>query len=309
MDKLYKFETVISNIYYDLIDLIGMDGLHAEIEIEQLVATMAAPITRLDFDNTPSEKLKEIMRKMKSYMKTHHRWQNLTKEALVRRLMYDWVPSLTQEEMKNLVMEFRLIGGFTDDGFAIIKPDTYQIYLNNKLKNEAEKNPFQILYGTITDIQGSASGMRWSDKKYENTREYRSVEKEGGYWTVDHEITEDEWYRLLKERTSGKLRNVLMAYLDLGEHRASPLNIEQWYGIDKFSVNASNTMLGRRAKIRMNIEIHDNMENTRCWSVAMNRGRGEGENGFVWEMRPELRKAVARISKEQDWSPIHRIAE
>lgn len=307
MDKKYDVSKIISSIYYDLVDLMGEDGIFAQLELELLLATIAAPITRLDFDSTPKEKMKKVMISVHNYMKTHHRWQNLTREALVRRFIYDWIPTLSRETMKQYVNEFRLFDGFDDEGFVVIVKDVYHIYYNNKKKLELENIPYQLVYGTMSDLQSSSQGLRWPEKKYDSTREYKSVEKEEGYWTVDHEITEDEWYRLLKERTSGKLRNVLMAYLDLPTHRASPINIEQWYGIDNHSVNACNTMLGRRAKIRMNIEIHDNQEKTRCWSVAMNKGRSEGENGFVWEMRPELCNAVERISKEQAWSPIKRI--
>lgn len=76
-------------------------------------------------------------------------------------------------------------------------------------------------------------------------------------------------------------------------------------------INARNSALGNRAQSMLNIAVYDagdiNCDGSRkVWSTPMLRGREE-QNGFRWQMRPELLEAARRLAREEQWQPLTRI--
>lgn len=96
--KLYSFNEVVPAIYYDVIELMGEEALEAKLTAYDLLAVMAAPCTRLDYDNTDNTKRTSLMKAVHNFMQQNSRITNLTHQGLIKELNRSFVPMLTLEQ-------------------------------------------------------------------------------------------------------------------------------------------------------------------------------------------------------------------
>ena len=117
--KMYSYQEVTSAIYYDVIDAMGEEGLDAKLTAYDLLAVMAAPCTRLDYDNTDSTKRTSLMNAVHSFIVKNKRTTSLTHQGLLKELNKSFLPNYSDEQQKSFLTGFRMVMGFDSDGYAI----------------------------------------------------------------------------------------------------------------------------------------------------------------------------------------------
>lgn len=294
----YDFKTVVKNIYIDIINTMEEDGRRNLLSMDDLLPIIAAPCTRLDFSNNYKSQTKAIMESVNSFVNRNPQICSMTYDGCIKFLTDKWVPTLSSEQKYKMISEFRMIEGFDDDGYAIYNQQAYNTY--KRMRNE----PYlKIKYASIQDRKRLKPHAYCYENLAVKTFNGRLID---GYWCVPISgYTADDWYNVIKD-SSKNIKNMLMCYLQIEGHRASPLRIQNTFGTSCESINACINCLGRKAKKMLGFEIYDSAGNHRCWSAVMNRGRKE-EDGFVSELRPEVVEAAKRLAKEENWEPFTRI--
>ena len=267
---LYNYSEVTSAIYYDVIDLMGEDGLEAKLTAYDLLAVMAAPCTRLDYDNTDPNRRTALMIAVHMFLKKNNRITNLTHRGLVAELNRSFLPTLSDEQQMKLLTSFKMVMGFDADGYAVFNKKFYDVYKSNLDK------------GTVTRIRyNSFSGNNvlngLPDK--EITRTYQVV-KENGVYHVEPEISVNDWIDILRG-ASTKAMQLIGAFAKMEDHKATNVEIEDKFGINSDSINGVTAGLGNRAKRIMGIEVFNTDGTGCCWGLPFNNGYVESGRGFI----------------------------
>lgn len=294
--KKYTLNEVFKNIAYDIIDgLIGDDGAEARLTAADILGVVGAPTTQLDIENADTKKVKDYMRSILAFVKhTHLSVNSYTKEGLNEIFRQKWLPTIPEEEQRRFTTELALIIGFDESGYAIIKEDLLQWYLDQRRHG---KEYTKIDYTLYKSAKGDTRVKLPVLNPGAKFKTYTLVKSDDGVFDLDKSfhITEAQWYEILHRATNGELRMV-WCFLQQPGHRSSVLQLQNIYGIKWGSLNSSNTSLGRRACDAMgDFEITDPLrpDVERMWPIAMWHGQDvDGE--FYWELRPELAAAATR---------------
>ena len=286
-NNLYSYQEVISAIYYDVIEIMGEDGIDAKLTAYDLLAVMAAPCTRLDYDSTPSAKCTPLMTAVHALITRNKRITSLTHQAFVSELNRSFLPTLSEERQKELLRSFRMVMGFDADGYAVFDKKYYDVYKGNMDKGHYTK----IQYRSF-GMQSGSNGL--PDKEILKT--YHLQEKDG-HLLLDLEISKEDWIDILRG-ASPKAMQMIGAFSELEDHSATITEIEDKFGINKDSLNGVTAGLGNRAKRIMGIEVIGLEGKNVCWALPFNHGRNEKGRGFVWELRPEVDEAYRFLTSK-----------
>lgn len=276
---------------------------NGKLHIDDALILAATPSVLVDYANEPDSNLKYICRAMRKFFKKNPRFTQFTKAAVAEGLRQEWLPNLEPEEKNQMLSDFKIVPGVDADGYVIYDPEWVA-------KFTTRPNPDRERYGkgayTTPVGQSSRPRLRHSDAP---TIYYHSTDTEG-YTSVPLTISSDEWYEIIKD-ASPVIVELLKCYLQVPDGIASCTEIERMFGIPWLNINNRNTALGKRAQSMLNIAVYDaddvNCEGSRrLWSTAMLRGREE-QNGFRWQMRPELLEAARRLAREELWQPLTRL--
>ena len=284
--KVYTYQEVTSAIYYDVIDMMGAEGLDAKLTAYDLLAVMAAPCTRLDFDKTDASKRTSLMNCVHSFLIRNKHLTSLSHHGLIVEINKNLLPQLDEEKQKELLTSFRMVQGFDSDGYAIFDKKYYDVYKGNMDKG----NITRIRY---TSISGKEDSKGLPDK--EITRTYH-VQKDNGLYHLDLDMTVEDWKDVLRG-ASVKAMQLINAFSQIDGHIASHSEIEEKFGILSDTINGVTAGLGNRAKRIMGIEVLGNDGNPRCWILPFNNGREDSFRGFLWELRPEVLEAYISLTK------------
>ena len=292
-----RIEDITKAVVYEIITAMGDDGLEALLTADNLLASMAVPVTQFDFAYVDRGRLNKLMLSVCDFLKKSKLSVNsYTKAGLKAKFESIWVPTLTKEQKQEIIVGYRLVDGFNDDGYAVFNVDNY-----NKWKDIFDKGQIPRFEYKRPQFGKCSKAIELIDDRPFTI--YRS-ENIDGYWCVAVDISVDLWVKIIRGTTTN-IKRMLQCYLQVTEpDRRVPLQeLEKRYGIKWESFNACNTALGRRAQQMLNFAVVDQDSVYRYWSTAMTRGRGE--NGlWVWEPRPELMEAAEIVLREENFPPV-----
>ena len=289
-------------VVYEIISAMGDDGLNAMLTADDLLASMAVPVTQFDFTYTNEGKLKKLMIAVRDFIKKSRlSFNSYTKAGLQAKFENLWVPSLTNEQKQDLISDYRIIDGFDADGYAIFNAKNY-----NSWKSIFDKGQIPTLeYKRPQFGKGSKAVELIDDRPFAIYK----AENVDGYWCAPLDISKDQWIKIIRGASNG-IKRMLQCYLqlDVPNKRMRLLAMESKFGIKWESINACNIALGRRAQQMLNFAVVDvdNENQRRYWSTAMTRGRSEDEQ-WVWEPRPELMEAAEIVLREENFPKVKEI--
>ena len=293
-----RIEDINKAIIYEIITAMGDDGLNALLTADDLLASMAVPVTQYDFTYVDKGRLNKLMLAVHNFIrKSKLSVNSYTKEGLKTKFNSLWVPTLTKEQKQEIIAGYRLVDGFDADGYAIFNSQNYNSW--KTIFEEKSQIP-RFEYKRPQFGKGSKAIELIDDRPFTI---YRS-ENVDGYWCVPLEISVELWSKIIRGASNG-IKRMLQCYLQVTEpNKRVPLQeLEKRFGIKWESFNACNTALGRRAQRMLNFAVEDQDGIPRCWSTAMTRGRGE--NGlWVWEPRPEVMEAAEIVLREENFPRI-----
>lgn len=284
-------------VVYEIITAMGDDGLNAMLTSDDLLASMAVPVTQFDFTYVDMGKLNKLMLAVHKFIRSSRlKINSYTKAGLQAKFENLWVPTLTQEEKHEIISEYRLIDGFNEEGYAIFNTQNY-----NAWKSIFDKGQIpRFEYKRPQFGKGSKAMEMIDDRPFTI---YKSEEVDG-YWCVPLDISVDQWEKIIRGASTG-VKRMLQCYLqlDVPNKRLRLLDMEEKFGIKWQVFNACNTALGRRAQRMLNFSVVDQNEISRFWSTAMTRGRSEDDQ-WVWEPRPELMIAAEKVLREEHFPKV-----
>ena len=292
-----RIEDINKAVVYEIFTTMGDDETNALLTADDLLASMAVPVTQFDYTYADKSRLNKLMLVVFDFLrKSKLSVNSYTKAGLKAKFESLWVPTLTKEEKQEIISSYRLVDGFDADGYAIFNVQNY-----NAWKSIFDKGQIpRFEYKRPQFGKGSKAIELIDDRPFTI---YKS-ENIDGYWCVPLDISVDLWVKIIRGTTTN-IKRMLQCYLQVTEpNRRVPLQeLEKRFGIKWESLNACNTALGRRAQKMLNFAVVDQNGVPRCWSTAMTRGRGE--NGlWVWEPRPELMEAAEIVLREENFPPV-----
>ena len=292
-----RIEDINKAVVYEIFTTMGDDETNALLTADDLLASMAVPVTQFDYTYADKSRLNKLMLVVFDFLrKSKLSVNSYTKAGLKAKFESLWVPTLTKEEKQEIISSYRLVDGFDADGYAIFNVQNY-----NAWKTIFDKGQIpRFEYKRPQFGKGSKAIELIDDRPFTI---YKS-ENIDGYWCVPLDISVDLWVKIIRGTTTN-IKRMLQCYLQVTEpNRRVPLQeLEKRFGIKWESLNACNTALGRRAQKMLNFAVVDQNGVPRCWSTAMTRGRGE--NGlWVWEPRPELMEAAEIVLREENFPPV-----
>lgn len=292
-----RIEDINKAVVYEIFTTMGDDETNALLTADDLLASMAVPVTQFDYTYADKSRLNKLMLVVFDFLrKSKLSVNSYTKAGLKAKFESLWVPTLTKEEKQEIISSYRLVDGFDVDGYAIFNVQNY-----NAWKTIFDKGQIpRFEYKRPQFGKGSKAIEMIDDRPFTI---YKS-ENVDGYWCVPLDISVDLWVKIIRGTTTN-IKRMLQCYLQVTEpNRRVPLQeLEKRFGIKWESLNACNTALGRRAQKMLNFAVVDQNGVPRCWSTAMTRGRGE--NGlWVWEPRPELMEAAEIVLREENFPPV-----
>ena len=289
-------------VAYEIISAMGEDGLNALLTADDLLASMAVPVTQFDFSYADISKMKLLMQSVEHFIRLSKLSVNsYTKAGLHAKLETLWVPTLSENLKREMIAEYRMVDGFSEDGYAIFNTQNYNSWKTIFDKGQTPRFEYKMpQFG-----KGSKSIELIDDKPFAIYK----AENVEGYWCVSLDISTEQWCKIIRGATTN-IKRMLQCYLQVDEpnRRISLQELERRYGIKWESFNACNTALGRRAQQMLNFAVVDVDDETkqRYWSTAMTRGRGE--NGlWVWEPRPELMEAAGIVLREEKFPKVKEV--
>lgn len=292
-----RIEDITRAVVYEIITAMGDDGLEALLTADDLLASMAVPVTQFDFTYVNKGRLNKLMLAVYDFLRRSRLSVNsYTKVGLQAKFESVWVPTLTNVEKQEIIAGYRLVDGFDEEGYAIFNVQNYNSWKTIFDKGQIPK----FEYKRPQFGKGSKTIELIDDRPFTI---YKS-ENVDGYWCVPLDISVDLWVKIIRGTTTN-IKRMLQCYLQVTEpNRRIPLQeMEKRFGIKWESLNACNTALGRRAQRMLNFAVEDQDGISRCWSTAMTRGRSE--NGlWVWEPRPELMEAAEKVLREENFPPV-----
>lgn len=286
-------------IVYEIFSAMGDDGLNALLTAEDLLASMAVPVTQFDFTYADKSRLKKLMQVVHDFiMRSKLNINSYTKTGLQAKFESLWVPTLSDSQKKELISDYRLVDGFDADEYAIFNVQNYNSW---KLIFDKGQIP-RFEYKRPQFGKGSKAIELIDDRPFTI---YKAEEKDG-YWSVPLDISAVLWEKIIRGASTG-IKRMLQCYLqlDVPNKRLRLLEMEERFGIKWEVFNACNTALGRRAQQMLNFAVVDVNDESRrrYWSTAMTRGRSE-EDQWVWEPRPELMVAAEKVLREENFPPV-----
>lgn len=292
-----RIEDINKAVVYEIFTTMGDDETNALLTADDLLASMAVPVTQFDYTYADKSRLNKLMLVVFDFLrKSKLSINSYTKAGLKAKFESLWVPTLTKEEKQEIISSYRLVDGFDADGYAIFNVQNY-----NAWKTIIDKGQIpRFEYKRPQFGRGSKAIELIDDRPFTI---YKS-ENIDGYWCVPLDISVDLWVKIIRGATTN-IKRMLQCYLQVTEpNRRVPLQeLEKRFGIKWESLNACNTALGRRAQKMLNFAVVDQNGVPRCWSTAMTRGRGE--NGlWGWEPRPELMEAAEIVLREENFPPV-----
>lgn len=286
----YDIQTVRKNISFDIIDL--YDECDRKAKVYDVLLAIAAPCTRLDYNNTPADQLSRIMRDVKLFMDRRKSSLSVyTREALKNILDEEWL--INQEEiwLLSYLKDFKLIKDVDENDCVILDEKLEAAY--RKMKS----SPYVSV--EYHSLKGSSQSGTYPDKPIgEGPFQTFKAELIDGWCTYGSCISADQWYQIIKDSTpSTKL--FLAYFIEMPDYTASCSEVQEKFGMNQDIVNILNTKLGKRAERFMgNFENVDEEGQSRFWSIPMKRGQKDPARGFIWEMRTELVEAALKFKAE-----------
>lgn len=288
-------------VAYEVITAMGDDELDALLTADDLLASMAVPVTQFDFTYSNRGKLKKLMVAVEGFIKKSRLSVNsYTKAGLMAKFERLWLPTLTDGQKQELIAEYRLVDGFNEEGYALFNAKNYQAW--KRIFDNGQIPRFK--YKVPQFWKGSSSVELIDDRPF-TTYQQENVD---GYKEVMLNITEEEWYQIVKG-ASASIKRMLQCYLQAGRGQRYNLSqLEEMYGIKGTMLCGSVVALGRRAQRMLNFAVvnKDNPEGRHYWSTPTTKARLE-DGLWVWELRPELMNAAERVLNEEHFPKIERV--
>jgi hypothetical protein len=297
-----RIEDITRAVVYEVITAMGDDGMNALLTADDLLASMAVPVTQFDFTYVNKTQLKKLMLEVEHFVKfSRLRVNSYTKAGLHAKLETLWVPTLSDEQKRELIAEYRIIDGFNEDGYAIFNEKNYLAW-----KGIFNKGQIPTLKYKMPQFGSNSKAVELIDNRPFTIYKAEYVD---GYWCAPLDISTEQWCKIIRGTTTN-IKRMLQCYLQVTEpnRRVSLQELEKRYGIKWESFNACNTALGRRAQQMLNFAVVDidDEEKNRYWSTAMTRGRGEN-GSWVWEPRPELMEAAEIVLREENFPKVKEV--
>lgn len=288
--KCFELKIVMKNINIDIIDLIDTNP---NPTVDELLLTVARPLTRLDFSTIAFIDQTPLMRSIKAFVSKYRKCiDTFTKEGVLAFLRNEWLPALDNADKYNyLSTGFRMFA-FDQNGLVVFNNKYVEIYRDQRNK------PYTKVEYHAAGSSNSSGGGIWVTIG-QGPFQVLYEQCVNGKWCVQTMISTDQWYTILKNATD-KMKSVVGLYLMMPNNEGSCYQVMKRFGVNSNFVNASNTLLGMRAvKMMGNFRVGDlkNPERSHYWMIAMNNGHSTTE-GFVWQLRPELIAAARRLEKE-----------
>ena len=121
-----RIEDITRAVVYEIITAMGDDGLNALLTADDLLASMAVPVTQFDFTYVDKGRLNKLMLAVHDFIRKSKLGVNsYTKEGLKAKFDNQWVPTLTKEQKQEIIAGYRLVDGFDVDGYAIFNVKNY----------------------------------------------------------------------------------------------------------------------------------------------------------------------------------------
>lgn len=295
-------EDINKAVVYEIVTAMGDEGLDALLTADDLLASMAVPVTQFDFTYVRGKVLKVLMLSVEHFLKSSKlRVNSYTKAGLKAKFEHLWVPTLSKEEKQEIISEYRIVDGFDADGYATFNQKNYEAW-----KAIFDKGQIPRFKYKIPQFSNGSKSVELIDDRpftiYKNTLV-------DGYWCAPLDISAELWAKIIRGATNN-IKRMLQCYLqlDVPNRRLRLLEMERRFGIKWEAFNACNTALGRRAQRMLNFTVVDAGDETRprYWSTAMTRGRIE-EDQWVWEPRPELMEAAEKVLREENYPRVNEV--
>ena len=294
-----RIEDINKAVVYEIITAMGDDGLNALLTADDLLASMAVPVTQFDFTYADRGKMNKLMVAVHDFIKRSKLCVNsYTKAGLQAKFESLWVQTLNDDQKKELITDYRLVDGFDTDGYAIFNVQNYNAWKSIFDKGQIPRFEYKCpQFG-----KGSKAIELIDDRPFTIYK----AEEIDGYWCVPLDISVALWEKIIRGASTG-IKRMLQCYrqLDVPQKRLRLLEMEERFGIKWEVFNACNTALGRRAQQMLNFAVVDVNDESRrrYWSTAMTRGRSEDDQ-WVWEPRPELMEAAEKVLREEKFPPV-----
>ena len=288
-------------IAYEIIMAMGDDGVNALLTADDILASIAVPVTQFDFTYADRSKLKKLMLSVEKFVRSSRLNVNsYTKAGLQAKFEMLWLPSLSEEQKQEVIAEYRMVDGFNEDGYAIFNEASYDAW-----KGIFDKGQTPTLKYKVPQFGKAATSVELIDDRPFTTYHQGIVD---GYIEVRVKITAEEWEKIIVGATT-PIKRMLQCYLQAGwGNRHNLFQMEEMFGIKSEALSGSVVALGRRAQKMLNFAVIDtkNPDIRHYWSTPTTRTRKE--NGlWVWELRPELLNAAEKVLREEKFPEIKRL--
>ena len=123
---------------------------------------------------------------------------------------------------------------------------------------------------------------------------FKTVNNNGEYSCEDIGISTSDWYELLKDDNAKPYIDALLCFLREPKHTGSCKNVSKKYGYPAQHFNSKITNFSKWVQKKLNrFQIKGTDDKDIYWCITMKKG-WESEQGFLWQMRDELVKALQR---------------
>jgi len=177
-----RIEDITRAVVYEVYLAMGDDGLNALLTADDLLASMAVPVTQFDFTYVDKSRLNKLMLAVYDFLRRSRLSVNsYTKAGLQAKFENVWVPTLSNEQKQDIIAGYRLVDGFNEEGYAIFNVQNY-----NSWKTIFDKGQIpRFEYKRPQFGKGSKAIELIDDRPFTI---YRS-ENIDGYWCVPLDIS------------------------------------------------------------------------------------------------------------------------
>ena len=212
-------------VAYEIITAMGDDGLGALLTENDLLAYMAVPVTQFDFSYAAKGNLKKLMLSVEKFLKSSKlRINSYTKEGLRAKLDAFWVSPLSKEEKREMIAEYRLVDGFSEDGYAIFNQKSYEAW-----KSIFDKGQIPRFKYKVPQFNKGSKAVEVIDGFPHVTYKNELID---GYWCAPLDISVDMWSLIISNSTT-TIKRMLQCYLqlDVPNRRMRLLDMQAKFGI------------------------------------------------------------------------------
>lgn len=122
----------------------------------------------------------------------------------------------------------------------------------------------------------------------------KTANNNGKYSCGDIGVSTSDWYELLKDDNAKPYIETLLCFLREPKHTGSCKNVSKKYGYPAQHFNSKITNFSKWVQKKLNrFQIKGTDDKDTYWCITMKKG-WESEQGFLWQMRDELVKALQR---------------